>query len=74
MLSTHDPDHAFLCAHRVALLHHGRVARLGPPDEVITRESLREVYGVDVSVTKATRADGRAARVCIPTLGTVDRP
>jgi iron complex transport system ATP-binding protein len=21
MLSTHDPDHAFLCAHRVALLH-----------------------------------------------------
>jgi len=71
MLSTHDPDHAFLCTQRVALLHHGRLARLGPPEDVITRESLREVYGVDVAVTEATRADGRSARVCVPTLGTI---
>ena len=58
MLSTHDPDHAFLCAHRVALLHQGRLARLGPPDEVITRESLREVYGVEVTVMEVAGADG----------------
>ncbi len=69
MLSTHDPDHAFLCAHRVALLHRGRLARLGPPAEVITRETLREVYGVEVTVTELPRADGRVARVCVPTLG-----
>jgi iron complex transport system permease protein len=69
MLSTHDPDHAFLCAHRVALLHHGRLARLGRPDEVITAESLREVYGVQVTITQVTRADGRTARVCVPALG-----
>jgi iron complex transport system ATP-binding protein len=36
MLSTHDPDHAFLCAYRVALRHDGRLARLGAPAEVIT--------------------------------------
>jgi iron complex transport system ATP-binding protein len=69
MLSTHDPDHAFLCAHRVALLHHGRLARLGRPDEVITAESLREVYGVEVAITPVVRADGRTARVCVPALG-----
>ena len=69
MLSTHDPDHAFLCAHRVALLHQGRLARLGPPAEVVTRESLREVYGVEVTVTEVARVDGRVARVCVPTLG-----
>jgi iron complex transport system ATP-binding protein len=68
MLSTHDPDHAFLCAHRVALLHQGRLARFGPPDLVITRESLREVYGVEVTVTEVPRADGGVARVCVPTL------
>jgi iron complex transport system ATP-binding protein len=73
MLSTHDPDHAFLCAHRVALLHHGRLARLGPPGEVITRESLREVYGVEVAVTEVTGADGRVAHVCVPTLGPLER-
>ena len=73
MLSTHDPDHAFLCAHRVAPLHQGRLARLGPPDAVITRESLREVYGVEVTVTEVSRADGRTARVCVPTLGVTER-
>lgn len=73
MLSTHDPDHAFLCAHRVALLHEGRLARLGPPDAVITRESLREVYGVEVTVTEVPRADGSTARVCVPTLGSPGR-
>jgi ABC-type cobalamin/Fe3+-siderophores transport system ATPase subunit len=73
MLSTHDPDHAFLCAHRVALLHQGRLARLGPPDDVITRESLREVYGVEVTVTQVPRIDGSTARVCVPTLGGPER-
>ena len=73
MLSTHDPDHAFLCAHQVALLQQGRLARLGPPDEVITRESLRDVYGVDVTVIEVARADGRLARVCVPALGATGR-
>ena len=30
ILSTHDPDQAFLCAHRVALLHEGRLAPARP--------------------------------------------
>ena len=30
VLSTHDPDQAFLCADLVALLHEGGLARLGP--------------------------------------------
>jgi uncharacterized membrane protein YqhA len=33
----------------VALLHRGRIVRLGMPEEAITAESLREVYGVDVA-------------------------
>jgi iron complex transport system ATP-binding protein len=69
VLSTHDPDHAFLCADRVALLHEGRLARIGAPDEVITPESLRAVYGVEVTVLEVVRADGRATRVCVPALG-----
>jgi iron complex transport system ATP-binding protein len=69
MLSTHDPDHAFLCAHRVALLHEGRLARLGAPHEVISRESLRAVYGVEVTVLEIAGADGRATRVCVPAVG-----
>ena len=69
LLSTHDPDHAFRCADRVAVLHHGRLARLGRPAEAITAESLPEVYGVQVTITQVTRADGHTARVCVPALG-----
>ena len=72
-VSTHDPDHAFLCAHQVALLHLGRLARLGPPVEVLTRESLGEVYGVEVTVMEVAGAEGRVARVCVPALGATGR-
>src|SRR6185436_2940224 len=65
VLSTHDPDQAFLCADLVALLHEGRLARLGPAADVITSTTLRETYGVDVEVVTVTR-EGRTRRVCLP--------
>jgi len=67
LLSTHDPDQAFLCADRVAMLHDGRIARLGVPDEAITAESLKQIYGVDVVVTRVPMDGGGERRVCIPT-------
>jgi iron complex transport system ATP-binding protein len=65
ILSTHDPDHAFLCADRVALLHRGRLAALGPPSETITSESLRRLYGVEVAVVPLS---GQGRSVCTPVL------
>lgn len=66
LLSTHDPDQAFLCANRVAMLHEGKLARLGAPDDVITSESLKQIYGVDVVVTRVPLEEGGERRVCIP--------
>jgi len=66
LLSTHDPDQAFVCADRVAMLHEGRLARIGTPEEVVTAESLKAIYGVDVEVALVPSADGVARRVCIP--------
>ena len=67
VLSTHDPDQAFLCADRVALLHDGRLAQLGATADVVTPATLRETYGVDVDVVTLMR-DGRTVRVCVPSL------
>jgi iron complex transport system ATP-binding protein len=67
VLSTHDPDQAFLCADQVALLHEGRLARLGPAEDVITSTTLRETYGVAVDIVPLTRG-GRNVRVCVPSL------
>jgi len=68
ILSTHDPDQAFLCADRVALLRGGTVTRVGPPEVVITPSSLYETYGVRVEVREMVLQDGRRARLCVPSL------
>jgi iron complex transport system ATP-binding protein len=69
ILSTHDPDQAFLVADRVAMMHEGKLVRLGPPAEAITPESLKLVYGVDIVVAEIP-APGGKRRVCVPSLRT----
>ena len=68
LFSTHDPDQAFLCAERVVMLRDGAILSTGRPDEVITRENLRRLYGVEVDVVLATLPDGRTSRLCVPKL------
>lgn len=67
VLSTHDPGHAFLCADRVALLHNGRLAGLGPPAETVTPDTLRLLYGVEVAVVPLPGAR-RGEALCAPVL------
>lgn len=66
LFSTHHPEQAFACADRVAMLHAGRMARLGPPSEVITPESMRLVYDVEVSVLPVGLG---AMKICVPIAG-----
>ncbi len=68
ILSTHDPDQAFLCADRVAVLHRGTLVSMGGPADVLTPERLRDVYGVEVAVREVETADGSLVRVCLPSL------
>jgi iron complex transport system ATP-binding protein len=68
LLSTHDPDHVFLCGHRAAMLYGGRLVRMGAPGEVIEPGILREIYGVDVELAQIETAAG-PRRVCVPALG-----
>ena len=65
VVSTHDPDHAFLCADRVAMLYDGRLLAIGAPDDAITPRNLGIVYGVDVEVVTLPES-GR--RVCLPSI------
>jgi iron complex transport system ATP-binding protein len=50
LFSSHEPDHAFLCAQRALLLGEGRVHELGAPREVIRPDSLERLYHVSVQV------------------------
>jgi iron complex transport system ATP-binding protein len=48
ILAVHDLNLAARFAHRAILLSGGRVEADGPPSEVLTEESIRRVYGVEV--------------------------
>ena len=72
LLSTHDPDQAFLCAHHVALLQRNGTLQMGRPEDVITPATLHALYGVTVEIVDLPLADGRRRRVCLP-LGSVAR-
>lgn len=63
VFATHHPEQAFACADNVAVLHDGRLNQVGPPDAVITPETMRRVYGVDVDVVAV--GDGRI-KMCLP--------
>lgn len=62
MMTTHFPDHAFLCATRVALMHKGELVDTGRPAEVITESNLRSVYGVHARIV-TVRFDGSFAAI-----------
>ena len=65
LFSTHDPDQAFLCAHRAVLLLDGRILASGAPREVVTSETLGRMYGVPVRVVPVEGG----AHACLPALG-----
>ena len=63
VFSSHDPGQAFLAASGVLLLVRGGALRQGTPEDVITADNLRQVYGVDVRVTAVD-----SVRACLPVL------
>jgi iron complex transport system ATP-binding protein len=65
VLSTHNPDHVFMVADRVALLHEGTLAGLGPPQTVLTPQRIKQLYDVDVVMGVLP---GGSAPVCSPRL------
>jgi iron complex transport system ATP-binding protein len=62
LMSSHQPDHALQYADRALLLGEGKALALGPPREVITPDSLKRLYGVDVRIVET--ADG--GHTCVP--------
>jgi iron complex transport system ATP-binding protein len=65
LFSTHDPDHAFLCAGRALLLAEGRMLAIGAPRDVIRADTLERMYGVFVQVVPLPGG----LHTCLPGLG-----
>lgn len=60
--STHYPDHAFLVSNKVILMKDGHILDIGTPQDIITKENINKLYGIDVSVDITKYG----AHMCIP--------
>ena len=66
LMTTHSPDHAFLCCDRVILITKSKKVFEGSVDEIVTEENLREAYGIDVKIIETESDDGKPVRSCVP--------
>jgi iron complex transport system ATP-binding protein len=64
LFASHDPDHAFLAAHRALLLAEGHALEIGTPAQVIRPDTLERLYGVSVQVLPLQNG----GHTCLPTL------
>jgi iron complex transport system ATP-binding protein len=64
IMSTHNPEHAFLFACRVLALHNRTIAAAGPPAQVLTADLIRTLYNVEVRL----RRDEAGGITCMPLL------
>ena len=76
LIATHALSHAFFFARcgvpvRTALLCKNRPMRLGAPQDILTRETLGETFGVDAQITE-TAVNGETVRQ-ITLLRTLDK-
>jgi iron complex transport system ATP-binding protein len=50
ILTTHYPDHAFMCSSRVLAFRDGKILAGGKPEDVLNKSVLNQMYGVDINI------------------------
>lgn len=70
IMTSHFPDHAFLCASKVALMQRNSIFTYGSVEEVVTEENLRNAYGIDVRITSTNAGGKEILKTCVPVMTT----
>ncbi len=68
IMTSHFPDHAFLCSTDVGLLKRDSSLIVGSAEEVVTEENLRQAYGVDVRIIQESVAGCLQLKSCVPVI------
>lgn len=68
IMTSHFPDHGFLCSAKIALIERNSVIHLGSADEIITEENMKLSYGVTVKLGEIIKDNGEIAKTCIPVI------
>lgn len=61
--TTHNPEHSYMFSDRVLALNKGRLLAQGRPKDIITKELIGQLYGIEVEVSSLFED---RVRVCTP--------
>jgi iron complex transport system ATP-binding protein len=64
IMTSHHPDHVFLCADKVMLMKWGNRFSIGSRDEILTEDQLTDTYGVNIKMLWGNREDGSTIVTC----------
>lgn len=76
IMTSHFPDHAFLCCDKAAVMSRMEPFRVGPVHSIVTEETLQKAYGIPVKVASLEvpeHPDGEVT-TCVPLLKTKATP
>ena len=68
VMTTHSPDHAFLCCDKAVLITREHELVSGAVDDVVTEANLQRAYGIPVHIARDVDAAGDPVRACVPRL------
>ena len=68
IMTSHNPDHAFMIADKVGIMLHQTIGKIDTPQIVITEETLTQMYGIQVKL----RQDNDFGKICVPKLERTD--
>ena len=66
LMTTHSPDHAFMCNSQVVLLRKDELPICGQAQDVITDRNMRRAYGVNIKVVEYVNSNNEITRKCAP--------
>ncbi|OAA90370.1 putative ABC transporter ATP-binding protein [Clostridium ljungdahlii] len=68
VMTSHYPNHAFICSTKVAFMQRNNVFTVGNVDEVVTEDMLKEAYGIDVKIISIPNSNGEEMKACVPVI------
>lgn len=68
IMTSHFPDHAFLVSHKVAVLGRNNVFYSGKPEDTVSEEVLKQIYGIDIKIKVLKDELGQDRKICMPVM------
>jgi len=69
IMTSHFPNHALICADRVALMSKGTILGIGTTQEIMTETNLEKTYDIGVRILSAKdKINGEIINFCMPCL------